>query len=368
MRMPNTECRMPNIEPECVQPKGMRAALAAWIRHSALGTRHFLPFLLLLLAACGGPKVQPGKVDAVAGAPLPADAALVTVAEQALAPRIDVVGTVASEKTITLSARLGAYVQEVFVSAGDRVKAGQLLVNLDDREIREQFTAAEAQFKQADREYQRVRSLMEKGAATEQSKTAAEAAYTAARAQLEQVKVMLTYARVTAPIDGVVTERRVEVGDLAGPGQPLLVVYDPSRMRLEVPVPVRLIQRVALGAKVEVTLDQARQPVAGEITEIVSEIDPLSRTRKVKVRLVGTEDVLPGTFGRLWLEDDARPTVLLPPAAITRVGQLETVRVARDGRLYQRLVRSGPARGDQVEILSGLNAGEQVLAAAPARE
>ena len=70
--------------------------------------------------------MQPGRVDAAAGLPLPADAALVTVAEQALAPRIDVVGTVASEKTITLSARLGAYVQEVFVAAGDRVKADPL--------------------------------------------------------------------------------------------------------------------------------------------------------------------------------------------------------------------------------------------------
>lgn len=324
--------------------------------------------LMLLLAACGGPKVQPGTIDAAAGQPLPAGAVIATVAAQETAPRIDVVGTVASEKTITLGAHLGAYVQEVFVSAGDHVKAGQVLVTLDDREIREQYTAAEAQFKQADREYQRVKSLMEKGAATEQAQTAAEAAHTAAKAQLERVNVMLSYAKVTAPIDGVVTERRVEAGDLAGPGQPLLVVYDPARMRLEVPVPVRLIPRVALGAKVEVTLDQVKDPVAGEITEIVSEIDPLSRTRKVKVRLASAAGVLPGTFGRLWLEDEARPTLLAPRSAITRVGQLETVRVAKDGRMFQRLVRSGPARGDQVEILSGLNAGEQVLTGTPERE
>jgi RND family efflux transporter MFP subunit len=337
------------------------------IRQSAIGNRQFLP-LLLLLSACGGPKVQPGKVDAVAGVPLPAGAAVVTVAARPLAPRIDVIGTVASEKTITLSSRLSAYVQEVQVAAGDRVKAGQVLMTLDDREIREQRSAAEAQFKQADREYERVWGLKEKGAATEQSLTAAEAAHTSAKAQLERVNVMMSYAQVTAPIDGVVTERRVEAGDLAGPGQPLLVVYDPARMRLEVPVPVRLIQRVALGGQVEVTLDQGANPVPGVITEIVSEIDPLSRTRKVKVRLVGADGVLPGTFGRLWLEDEPRATLLIPPAAITRVGQLETVQVVQGDRLLQRLVRSGPARGDQVEILSGLNAGEQVLAGAPARE
>lgn len=367
MRMSNAECRVPNVRPACARPMEIKAALAARIRHPALDTRHFLPFLLLL-AACGGPQVQPGKVDAVAGAPLPAGAAVVTMKVQELAPRIDVIGTVASEKTITLSARLSAYVQEVSVSAGDHVKAGQMLLTLDDREIREQRAAAEAQFKQADREFQRVKSLMEKGAATEQSVTAAEAAFTSAKAQLDRVNVLLSYAQVTAPIDGVVTERRVEAGDLASPGQPLLVVYDPTRMRLEVPVPVRLIPRVALGGKVEVTLDQTKLPVGGEITEIVSEIDPLSRTRKVKVRLASAEGVLPGTFGRLWLEDEARPTLLLPPAAITRVGQLEAVRVVQEGRLIQRLVRSGPARGDQVEILSGLNAGEQVLAGTPARE
>ncbi len=347
--------------------RGQGSAFSRMAGTAGVGVR-VSGLLLLLLTACGGPKIQPGRVDAPAGQALPPDAAVVKVTAQLVAPRIDVVGTVASEKTVTLSARLGASVREVFAAAGDRVKAGQVLVTLDDREIREQYTAAEAQFKQAEREFERVRNLMARGAATEQAKTAAEAAYTSAKAQLERVNVMLSYTQVTAPLDGVVTERRVEAGDLASPGQPLLVVYDAARMRLEVPVPVRLIQRVALGARVEVTLDQVAQPLAGEVTEIVSEIDPLSRTRKVKVRLAGAEGVLPGTFGRIWLEDEARPTLLVPAAAVARVGQLETVRVAKDGRVYQRLVRTGPARGDQVEILSGLNADEQVLAGGPARE
>jgi multidrug efflux pump subunit AcrA (membrane-fusion protein) len=109
--------------------------------------------------------------------------------------------------------------------------------------------------------------------------------------------------------------------------------------------------------------------VPGEITEIVSEIDPRSRTRKVKV-LAGVEgDMLPGTFGRLWLEDEARPTVWVP-ARRDHAGRPagEVCRWCRTTAMFQRLVRSGPPARDQVEILSGLNAAKQVLAGAPARE
>ena len=320
--------------------------------------KRLLALALLAAAGCGD---HSQTTPATKGALVPAGAATHTVAIVSLPPRIDVVGTVASEKSVTLSARLSAYVQDVFASAGDRVKAGQTVVALDDRDIREQLAAAEAQFKQAGREYQRIRGLFDKNATTEQALTAAETGYTAAKAQLDGVKVMLSYAQVTSPIDGIVTERRVEAGDLANPGQPLLTVYDPTRMRLEAAVPVRLVPRVQLGQKVEVLLDQSAGALKGEVTEIVSEVDPLSRTRKVKIRLTDADGALPGTFGRLWVDDEPRPTILVPASAVTRVGQLEMVKVVRDGIALQRLVRTGPKTGDQVEILSGLASGDVIL-------
>lgn len=309
-----------------------------------------------------GDKTAPGTLDAETGFPLPEGAETWPVEIQTVPTRVDVVGTTASEEKINLSARIPAYVSDVFASAGDRVTKGQELVTLDDRDIRQQLAAAEAQLNQARTEYDRAKSLFEKEATTQQALTAAESMFHAAQAQVEQVKVMLTYAQVTSPIDGIVTERRIEAGDLANPGMLLLAVYDPSRMRLEAPVPVRLLDRLAVGQSVEVTLDRPAKVFPGTVSEIVSEVDPASRTQLVKIHLDGADgDVLPGTFGRLWVDAGPREVIAIPASAVIRVGQLEFVQAVRDGRAVRRLVKTGPARGDAVEILSGLSAGDVIL-------
>ena len=302
------------------------------------------------------------SVEALPGRALASGELTAVAVRTSLFARVDLVGTAASDRSVNLSARLSAYVQEVRATAGDRVKAGDLLVALDDREIREQLTAAEAQFKQAESEFKRTRQLFEAKASTEQALTAAESGFQAARAQVEQVRVMMSYAQVAAPLDGIVTERRVEVGDLANPGQILLAVYDPTRMRLEVPVPVRLLDRFAPNQDVQVKLDYPARAVAGKVTEIVSEIDPHSRTRKVKILLEDRSgDVLPGAFGRVWVDDAEHEGVWVPAAAVQRSGQLESVELVQGDRVVRRLVRSRALDDGRVEILSGLQGGETVV-------
>lgn len=303
-----------------------------------------------------------GRLEHEIGLPLPPNAEQFTVRLDSIAPRVDVVGTVASDVKVNLSARIPASVKEVFVAAGSPVKKGQELVTLDDREIKEQVTAAEAQFKQAETEFNRARQLYDNKATTEQALTAAQSILTGARAQWERSKVMLTYAQITSPMDGVVTDRRVEPGDLASPGQLLLAIYDPTNMLLHVPVPVRLLAQLPIGQAVEVTLDRPATNFQGRVQQIVSEIDPLSRTQLVKVHIEGTgNSVMPGTFGRLWVADDARPAILVPVSAVYTVGQIELVQVVRDRRVIRRAVRTGPRRGTSVEVLSGLEAGDVVL-------
>lgn len=307
-------------------------------------------------------KVKPGVLENQPGVAVPADAATIAVKAETAPARVEVVGTTASEEKINLSARIPAYVGEIFASAGDRVKKGQKLIVLDDRDIRQQLAGAEAQLNQAKTEYERAKQLFEKEATTQQALTAAESMYAGARAQVEQVKVMLTYAQVESPIDGIVTERRIEAGDLANPGTLLLAVYDPLRMRLEAAVPVRLVERLALGQEVDVSLERPARVLKGKVAEIVSEVDSSSRTQLVKVHLDGVEgDVLPGTFGRLWVDAEARAAIFVPASAVRQIGQLSFVQVVRDGRAVRRLVKTGPARDNRVEILSGLRAGDVIL-------
>ena len=321
--------------------------------------------LVFLIAWSGGffeHKLPPGEVEVEAGFSVPEGVETFEVKSQPVAPRIDVVGTAVSEEKILLSSRVSAYVKKVFVSAGDRVREGQVLVTLDNRELKEQLAAAEAQLTQATAEYNRTQKLINAGAATDQALTAAKTAFEAAQAGVKQIKVMMTFTEIKSPIDGKVTDRRIEAGDLANPGQVLLGVFAPYNMRIEVPVPVRLVGKLRLDQEVDVELDRPSRPFKGKVTEVVGEVDPMSRTQRVKIHLEGMNaDVLPGTFGRVWVLDDPRPSFLIPSSAVYRIGQLEMVQIIQGKRVLRRLIKSGQAYGDKLEVLSGLSDGNVIL-------
>ncbi len=341
----------------------MSGTFTTWMRRlwkPLAGIAGMTGMMIYAGGGCGS-RIEPGTVAHEPGIAAPVGAPTHTVAVESREPRLEVVGTVASEERIVLSARIAAHVARVHVSAGARVKSGQALVDLDDREIAEQLAAAEAGVTQAETEFKRQEQLLAAKATTEQAHTAAEAQYRAARAQADRVRVMMSYARVVSPIDGIVAERRVEAGDLANPGQLLASVYDPAHMRLEAAVPLRFMDRVKVGQSVDVQLDRPAGVRAGVVTEILGEVDPVSRTQMVRVRLEGIEGATPGTFGRMWIRGAARPEIRIPASAVYAVGQLDFVQIVREGRAIRRLVRVGPREGDTVEALSGLAAGDVIL-------
>lgn len=317
--------------------------------------------LSFLVVGCGR-KIEPGAVAHSPGRPFPAGADTVRIAAENLPPRIDVVGSVTAAERVKIAARLQAEVREVRASAGQRVEKDQILLILDDREIKEQLAAAEAQLRQAEAEYKRARQLFEARTASEQELTAAESAFHSARAQVERVRVLQSYTIIRAPLSGIIIERHVEVGDLAAPGMELMAMYDPTRMRIEAATPVRLVSYLQLGAMVPVTLEHPALMLTGRVAEIVGEIDPRSRTQIVRVDLDRPEaDLLPGAFGRLIVETTPRSAMYVPASAIRRVGQLEVVGLVREGRVLDRLVRTGPAVNGKVEVLAGLAEGDVIL-------
>lgn len=314
-----------------------------------------------LLAGCGH-KTEPGRTETPAGVAIPAQAGTVTVAAEPFRERLDIMGTVAAAARAQVSAKVPAEVREVFCNAGQAVTNGQLLLRLDDRDLREQLATAAAQLEQAQAELRRVSALFEKQAATEQMKLAAETAARSAKAQVERATVALSWTEVRAPIAGIVTDRQVDIGDLAAPGRPLLNLFDPSRLRLEADVPLRLVEKLPLGALADVTLDNPARAVKGRVEEIVAEADPASRTQRIKLTLEKADGLRPGQFGRVWVELDPREVVFVPASALYRTGQLAYAMVV-DGSLAQRrLVKTGRTSGEKIEVLSGLTAGEKILA------
>jgi RND family efflux transporter MFP subunit len=296
------------------------------------------------------------------GEPLPEGAQVILVDPIMVPGRIDLPGTVASEQSVHLSARISASVEQVFASAGQRVEKGQTLIRLDDRELQQQLEAAKVALRQAEIEFERAKELVRTDAASQQTYDAAESAFLAAQSQVNRMEVMLTYTELQAPMDSIVTDRRVESGDLASPGQVLLTLYDPSRMRMEVAVPVRLVHHFEVGTEIPITLSYPEESLVGQVTEIVSEIDTRTRTRLVKIQLPDiSPEILPGAYGRVWVSENPHEGILLPEKTIRRIGQLEFVELVEAGRVRTRMVKTGAVYDDMVEILSGLSGGESVL-------
>jgi HlyD family secretion protein len=322
----------------------MTATRRTAVRGAAFG----LLAVVIVLYAAGvfqRGRVVPGRAPLAKGLPAPAST---VVAVRARVPVVEeAVGTVGSRRRVDVAAQVVARVRSVEARAGDRVEQGALLVALDDAE-------AAARYAQASAQYARVKGFLARQAATEEQMEAATAEYAAAKAGLE-------HTRLTAPIPGVVAERRVEPGDLAAPGRVLLVVLDPAALRLEARVREGAIGSVVPGAALEVVLPAAEVTVRGTVAEILPAADPESRTFTVRVDLPAEPGIRPGMFGRVRLPIGEREVVHVPRAAVSRIGQLETVVVSQDGVWTRRFVTTGGGLADgSVEVLSGLAGGETI--------
>lgn len=284
-------------------------------------------------------------------------------------------GTVRAIRDAAVTSRIVAEVREVLVRAGSRVSASDPLVLLDDRDLRagvsqreEELAAAEARREEAESNFDRVQGAADRNAVSASALEQAAAARLAARADvkrleqaLERARIDLGHATVRAPFDAIVTDRFVHVGDLASPERPLLRVYDPARMRLEAYVRETLAIDLRAGDTVRVQLETLDLRLDGTVEEVVPQADAASRSFLVKVGLPEAEHLYPGMFGRLLLEAGTTERLLVPEAAVSRVGQL-TYLTLDDDRASRRLVLLGPSAEDgAVEVQSGVEAGARIL-------
>jgi RND family efflux transporter MFP subunit len=344
---------------------------AKWIE-IGIGLALIVLVMLWQGGALSGHKIAPGT------SPLPgnADAGAAFQVQPLPQPVVyRAVGTVRSRTQVDLSPRIVARIQELPVRSGDRVVKGDLLAKLDDqdlaagvRQASEHARQAQAALDLANTELERIRKLLSTGAVTRQAFDQAEsavrqatAAAQAARDAEKQAEAVLGYATIQSPIDGVVAERLADPGDLASPGNIVLRLFDPARLMLEVPVREGLVSRIKLGEKVPFRVDALRTNLVGEVREVVPSVDPGSRTFLVKVCIGEAPGLLPGMFGVLELSLGTRPALLVPETSVARVGQLEYVRVRIADRPRQLLVRTVPAEKGMREVVSGLEAGVQIL-------
>jgi RND family efflux transporter MFP subunit len=320
----------------------------------------FLPTVViaLVLGGCGSkPETSKGN-----SSNLPAAAVRIqTVQSKPQAITEEVVGTVRAKLHATLEAKLSGRIDKLPVVLGQRVKAGELVARLDAAEINARLDQAEASLEQAERDWKRISALFEQQAVTRSEYEAAQARHRVAKGAAAEAKAMMSYVEVVAPFDGVVTKKWADVGDLAAPGKPLLAIEDPSALQLEADVPQAIASHVQRDARLAARVDGVSGELTGTVSEIAPAADSISRTFRVKVDLSEQPGLSSGQFARLLVPIGESNSLRAPASAVVQRGQLEIVFVVANQHAQLHLVKTGKRVGDEMEILSGLQAGDAVV-------
>jgi RND family efflux transporter MFP subunit len=368
-------------------------------------TSCLFPLIATLAIGCSGPDPQ-------AASDTPPIAVAIGRAElRDLPSTFEAGGVIRARATASIASRIMAPVLDVHVRAGDRVRAGATLITLDSREVAanrtragadlaravEALKAAEAEIQSSEAAlvlaramHTRIRALQEQRSATAQEldqavaalnaaeaqvtgararSAAALAAREAARAASDATAIAASYAVLTAPFDGVVSERSVDPGSMANPGVALLTVEDTSGFRLEVPVDQSRASGLTVGQTVDVAISESNATtdrlMAGRISE-VARIDPSSHSFLIKLDVPDDRTLRSGVFGRARFSGPASQTLTIPSAAAVRRGQLTFVfTVDRDGRARLRPISPGRRAGERTEVLAGVRAGDRVIDGPP---
>jgi RND family efflux transporter MFP subunit len=290
-------------------------------------------------------------------------------------------GTVQAVRQSTLAAQVAGNVLTLAVKAGDRVKSGQVIARIDDRDaqaglLRAQAGVAEAQaqWRNAQITTQRTRDLHAQGFISQSALDVADTQSQAAQANLKQAQAAQSQAAlahgfttVTAPFDAVVLATLVESGDLATPGRAVATVYAPGAMRAVVQVPSSRAALARDARQLQVLLPDGRA-VEPSARTVLPSADPVSQTVEWRLDLPAhaLAGLLPGqTVQVSFAVASAGPAapIVVPSAAVLRRGELTAVYVVQDDRFVLRAVRAGVDRGASgTDVYAGLKPGERIAA------
>jgi RND family efflux transporter MFP subunit len=323
----------------------------------------------------------------------------VVTAQKVPAPDwLEAVGTVRAAQTSQLASQIMGNIVAIQAREGTRVQRGQVLAVIDDSQPRaavdqasaaelaaqKELSATESEYALAAITLKRYQQLFEKQTVSPQEFDQVRTRYQSAEARrdmaravlaqsdaaLTQARTLLGYAQIRAPFDGMITERKADSGTLASPGMPIFTIEDIRSYRLEVTVDESDLQLVRSGQSAPVIIDAlANTEIIGKVVQIVPAADPGSRSFLVKIELPKDAHLRSGLFGRAQFARGERSALLIPRSAVVNRGQLQGVYILDSDRIAGlHYVTLGKTSGQQVEVLSGLEGGEKVVAAPGDRE
>jgi RND family efflux transporter MFP subunit len=320
--------------------------------------------------------------------PTPVSVTVETVTDQGGEATFSITGRVVSVNQANLGTRIMGYVNQLEVKTGDRVQAGQVLIRLDNADLQAKLAQvnagiaeAEAAYTNASKDYQRFQSLFADQSASQKEMDDITTRYRMAQSRLEgarqmakEVQAQFAYTRITAPFNGVVTNTFAKAGDLVNPGQPLVAVEAPGSFEIKAQVPENRIHQVQIGDTAEVWIKSLDARVSGTVSELSTSAQNTGGQYEITLLIKEQNSNLrSGMYAAVILSGTEEATqkstkLLIPAEALVSRGDLKGVyTVSQNNTAVLRWLRLGQTYEDQVEVLSGLKAGESFVKAADSK-
>ncbi|QRM90616.1 efflux RND transporter periplasmic adaptor subunit [Lacinutrix sp. WUR7] len=298
-------------------------------------------------------------------------------------PFLSVSGKIQATNSADLSTRMMGYVNKVHVNVGDKVRKGQLLISINNSDLQAKraqvnagITEANAALKNAQKDYNRFKNLFADNSASQKEMDDMTANYEMAKARVEaanqmknEINAQFAYSNITAPFSGTVTSKNVEAGNMANPGVSLISIETPGNFEVMAMVPETEISAINKGTAVDVLVKSINKTIKGKVAEVSTSAKNTGGQYLVKIDLDKTDaNILSGMFTTVQFPVERKATssmVLIPTEAIVTNGQLSGVyTVSQSNTALLRWLRLGRTFGNQVEVLSGLNADEAYIVSA----
>ncbi|MEO1079864.1 MAG: efflux RND transporter periplasmic adaptor subunit [Pseudomonadota bacterium] len=324
-------------------------------------------FPLVLLGSLASTLVACGSEDAAEvsarGAPGPVLVETIEARIQPVTRRVESVGTLYGDESVTLTAKVTEQVSAVHFEGGELVESGQVLAELMDAEQLALLSEAEANLREAELQLERLVTLGQE-IATAAEIDVASARVDASAAQLDAIRSRLADRRIVAPFSGVLGFRRISVGALLTPGTIIAELDAIDPLKLDFSLPELFLAEVSIGDTIRgSSVAWPGLEFAGKVTRISSRVDPVSRAFQVRA-LLGNDDnrLRPGMLINVALALEEEPGIVVPERALIQVGDRSAVFVIDDGAIARRTeVTLGRRMPGQIVLRSGVEPGERVV-------
>ena len=323
--------------------------------------------IVLLLVGVGiyfKTRTQPIK-DPSQGSPFSVAVETLKVVPQAIENRLSVVGSIFSNESVILKPEVAGKINFIGFEEGKHVEKGNILFELDAELLNAEYQEVKANYDYADLQYERAKRLKKDGVIPVEVFDERLRAYLNAKSRLNTLATRLKKHKLTAPFSGRVGSRLVSIGDYVAAGTPLVHIEDLSLVKVEFYIPQRYIQQIQNGQLVRVVVEPLSEIYEGTIYLIDPRVDPETRSAVVRAKVNNPNEVLrPGMFCTVTIIIEKKEQgLMVPEQAVVSRGEKHFLYLAEEGKAVMRQVRLGLFSEEKVEILSGLNPGEQVIVA-----